>query len=720
MRMNRVTCALRDVVTKAFSAWFADDLPNWVFALKTTAAGLLALWISFRLDFAQPQWALMTVYIVARKESGLVMTKSFYRIVGTIVGCAVSLLLAAWFSQTAELFLLALAAWIGLCVALAARFRNFQSYGFMLAGYTAAIVGFGAAAAPAHAFDIAQARVSEVVLGILCAGVVAEAFFPVHAGTRLVPEARARFSRFADFMAHAFSLEIDTRRMQEIQQEFLTDVVGSETQRSASFLESPDARLRDAHQRWMNASFMKLSTSFHGFIQAMRRFRTQASPDSQALVTRHYDEMIACIGGQSAAHTPEAVAGRLNAYRGNIPQLRQQSRQALAAMEDREARRDTAAVLNLYLQVVEDFADYTNAVAALCHPRTVKPVAVPAFSLHADRWIAAISGLRAVGVLFVLFAFWIATAWPGGNGAAILGAVFCILFGASPSPVVVVKRVAVGFAIGQAFAFFCLFWVLPLADGFGSMALGMAPFLILSAWLIEHKRFGVEGSGVFLAMLNALAPHNQMNYDIVSFINDGIATFIGLGAAGVAFSTLPASAERLRERLLATLGKQAADACFAPLDKGALRHRFESRTRDLLFQLNSPPAAAHGDAGDAMGQALAILEVGQIVIALRQRLEHFAHAGAVGAAMNRTLQAIAALCGHRANTERRHVVEALQQAGNALDALANLPPEEARRRDILLASCYQIRAVLRDDEWFGLMRRAPQAARNLTGGFHAA
>ena len=714
--MNRVSTVLRD----AFTAWVAEDLPNWVFAAKTTAAGLLALWISFRLDFAQPQWALMTVFIVARKESGLVMTKSFFRIVGTIVGCGISLLLAAWFSQTAELFLLALAAWIGLCVALAARYRNFQAYGFMLAGYTAAIVGFGAAAAPARAFDIAQARVSEVVLGILCAGVVAEAFFPVHAGKRVVPETRARFSRFADFMVHAFSLDIDTLRMQEVQQGFLADVVGSETQRSSSFLESPDTRLRDDHQRWMNAAFMKLSTTFHGFIQAMRRFRTQATPEAEQIVTHHYSEMLACLGEQEAQRTPEILAERLAAYRRQIPEMRNQARAALAAMEDREARRDAGAVLNLYLQVVEDFADYADAVAALCHPHTVKPAPVPPFALHADGWVAAISGLRAVSVLFVLSAFWIATAWPGGNGAAILGAVFCILFGMSPAPVVVVKRVALGFAVGQALAFLCLFWVLPLTDGFASMALAMAPFLLFAAWLIEHKRFGVEGSGVFLAMLNALAPHNQMNYDIVGFLNDGIATFIGLGAAGVAFSTLPASAARLRERLLAMLGRQAATACFAPLAGGALRHRFESRTRDLMFQLNSPPASMHGDAGDTMGQALAILEVGQIVIVLRQRLESFGRADAVRPAMNEALQAIAALCEHRANTERQHIVTSLQRVSEALDALPNLNSEEAQRRDALHAICYQIRALLRDDDWLRLMHRTPQPALNQPGELHAA
>jgi hypothetical protein len=39
----------------------------------------------------------------------------------------------------------------------------------MLAGYTAAIIGFPSVNRPEAVFDVAQARVTEIVLGITCA-----------------------------------------------------------------------------------------------------------------------------------------------------------------------------------------------------------------------------------------------------------------------------------------------------------------------------------------------------------------------------------------------------------------------------------------------------------------------------------------------------------------------------------------------------------------------
>ncbi|MDT5348310.1 MAG: Fusaric acid resistance protein family, partial [Mycobacterium sp.] len=37
----------------------------WIFAAKTTASALLALWIAFAFNLDQPKWTLLTVFIVA-------------------------------------------------------------------------------------------------------------------------------------------------------------------------------------------------------------------------------------------------------------------------------------------------------------------------------------------------------------------------------------------------------------------------------------------------------------------------------------------------------------------------------------------------------------------------------------------------------------------------------------------------------------------------------
>jgi uncharacterized membrane protein YccC len=87
-----------------------------IFAAKTTASALIALLVAFTFNFDQPQWALLIVFIVAQPQSGRVLAKSFYRIVGILIGAGVALLFVALFAQERVPFLEgALALWIGLC-----------------------------------------------------------------------------------------------------------------------------------------------------------------------------------------------------------------------------------------------------------------------------------------------------------------------------------------------------------------------------------------------------------------------------------------------------------------------------------------------------------------------------------------------------------------------------------------------------------------------------
>ncbi|HDR9726477.1 TPA: FUSC family protein, partial [Burkholderia aenigmatica] len=162
------------------------------FALRNTAASLLALYIAFRMNLDDPKWAASTVWIVAQGSRGMGLSKSQYRILGTAIGAAVALLLTGAFAQTPELFLPALAAWIGLCAGVATFLRNFRAYAAVLAGYTAAIIAMDAVSAPLHAFDIATARFLYVVVGILCGA----AFETVFAPGSPLRDVRKRFASY--------------------------------------------------------------------------------------------------------------------------------------------------------------------------------------------------------------------------------------------------------------------------------------------------------------------------------------------------------------------------------------------------------------------------------------------------------------------------------------------------------------------------------------------
>src|SRR5258707_2421493 len=156
-----------------------------IFATKTTASGLIALLVAFTFNLDQPQWTLLTVFIVAQPQSGLVLAKSFYRIIGTLIGAAVALLFVALFAQERVLFLGALALWIGLCTFGSQYVRNFAAYSFVLSGYTVAIVGIPGALDAGNAFYIATGRVTEVCLGIIVAATVSHIILPSSVGPQL-------------------------------------------------------------------------------------------------------------------------------------------------------------------------------------------------------------------------------------------------------------------------------------------------------------------------------------------------------------------------------------------------------------------------------------------------------------------------------------------------------------------------------------------------------
>ena len=93
----------------------SDTLAALIFAVKTYLAALLALFISFWLALDEPYWALLTVFVVAQPDSGLVLAKGFYRILGTAAGVLMTVALVFAFAQYGELYIASLAMWIGVC-----------------------------------------------------------------------------------------------------------------------------------------------------------------------------------------------------------------------------------------------------------------------------------------------------------------------------------------------------------------------------------------------------------------------------------------------------------------------------------------------------------------------------------------------------------------------------------------------------------------------------
>jgi len=178
----------------------AGERRAWIFVGKSLLAIYIAAWLAMWLQLEQSATTMITIAIVMNPHNGVVPAKSFYRAIGTLAGSVCGLVLMALFPQQRELFLLSLLLWVALCAGGAMLYRNSMSYGFVLAGYTAAIVTLPAISNPLNVFDTAVMPVSEVLLGILVAAVVSDLVWPERRRLLLRQNARRQFAQFIDFV----------------------------------------------------------------------------------------------------------------------------------------------------------------------------------------------------------------------------------------------------------------------------------------------------------------------------------------------------------------------------------------------------------------------------------------------------------------------------------------------------------------------------------------
>jgi hypothetical protein len=147
-----------------------------LFGVRLWASVCLALYVAFWLELDDASWAGTTAALVCQPFLGASLRKGQFNMIGTLVGAVAIVVLTACFPQNRAGFLVGLALWGAACALIATLLRNFASYAAALAGYTTAIIAgdeLGAiGGSNGEAFTLAITRVSEIWIGIACAGIV--------------------------------------------------------------------------------------------------------------------------------------------------------------------------------------------------------------------------------------------------------------------------------------------------------------------------------------------------------------------------------------------------------------------------------------------------------------------------------------------------------------------------------------------------------------------
>lgn len=544
-------------MSETWKAFLAPTPLALKFALKTLLAGGLVLWLAFRFDLEQPQWALMTALIVSQPFSGMVMSKGLFRLLGTLAGTLMAVVMIALFAQTPWLFLLAISLWLGLCTAASTSLRNHASYAFVLAGYTVAIIGLPAINHPLLVFDQAIARATEISLGIVCAALCSALLWPQRVEQNL--EQQARLTWLAGMQTAKSEISSATRETSGLLNA-LGKIVEVDVQREHAWFEGYRGRQRARALQVLSRDLLSLLRTARG---VARQRNLLSAKDIQHL--QPWLEQVAA-------------------------QLEQPDSQAMASLRDRlwEASADERASNDLRYCLARCSVLMLKAISA---EQTLKAVAggelrasAPGtLSWHRDWQLALFYGLRSTLAMLGLSAFWMATAWPAASDAILMAAVICSLFANRDNAI----AIGLSFLRGALYAFVLVVvitqWLLPQWSGFPLLCLALGVPLFFATLGMTRPALAGTATAFALQFITLVAPGNQMHYDFAALLNSFIGILIGAGFAVMVFRLLALPTGWFNRRLLVVSCADLARLTRRPVAQA--ESWFGGRMADRLIRL---------------------------------------------------------------------------------------------------------------------------------------
>nr|WP_176602469.1 FUSC family protein [Serratia marcescens] len=539
---------------------------QWRYALRNSLAMCLALWVAFVLELDEPSWALTSAAVVSFPTVGGVISKSIGRIFGSLMGAAASVAIAGHCLNDPWLFTLFIAAWIGLCTYISNHYQNNVSYAFALAGYTAAIIAFGTVNVTdtQQIFDIAQARVCEVITGILCGGLMMMILPSTSDGETLLTSLRRMQLRLLEHAAMLWQPEI-TAQMRTSHEGVIGQILTMNLLRIQAFWSHYRLRRQNNLLNYLLHQQLRITS----VISSLRRMLLNW-PDRPAnlmpVITQLLDEL----------RDPATDKYRL-------ARLLQQ-----IAPQDPTDYRHRAFWLRLrhfcwlYLRCNRWLQRLESATAV----SELQPPRVTSLARHTDSYEAAYNGLRTFLCIVIGCAYWINTQWDAGSAALTLTAISCVLYSSTPSPINSVSTLLKAVLLLSVVCFVVKFGLMIQIDDFWVFCAFLFPILVTMQMLkLQNPPYAALWGQLIVFMGSFLTVSNPPSYDYQSFINDNIAKVVGVLLAGLAFQILrPSSDKRKSRRIIRALRRDFIDQLSKRPQQS--ESQFESLIYHRISQLN--------------------------------------------------------------------------------------------------------------------------------------
>ncbi|KYQ95662.1 fusaric acid resistance protein [Serratia plymuthica] len=546
--------------------WGKANGGQWRYALRNSLAMCLSLWVAFVLNLDEPYWALTSAAVVSFPTVGGVISKSIGRIIGSLLGAAASVAIAGHCLNDPWLFTLFIAAWIGLCTYISNHYQNNVSYAFALAGYTAAIIAFGTVNVTdtQQIFDIAQARVCEVITGILCGGVMMMILPSTSDGEALLTSLRRMHLRLLEHAAMLWQPEI-TAQMRTSHEGVIGQILTMNLLRIQAFWSHYRLRRQNNVLNYMLHQQLRLTS----VISSLRRMLLNW-PDHPANLAAVLDQLL------TELRTPATDKYRLARILQQI------------APQDPTDYRHRAFWLRLrhFCWLYLRCSRWLQRLEGATPVSDIQPPRVTSLARHTDSYEAAYNGLRTFLCIIIGCAYWINTQWDAGSSALTLTAISCVLYSSTPSPINSITTLLKAVLLLSVACFVVKFGLMIQIDDFWVFCAFLFPILVtLQMIKLQNPPYAALWGQLIVFMGSFLTVTNPPSYDYQSFLNDNIGKTVGVLFAGLAFQILrPSSDKRKSRRIIRALRRDFSDQLSKKPQQS--ESQFESLIYHRVSQLN--------------------------------------------------------------------------------------------------------------------------------------
>lgn len=530
----------------------------WAFATRIWLAMILALGAAFWLQLDSASSAATCVAILAQPKRGQALSKAVYRLVGTLIGAAVSIVLVGLFGQDRVLMLVSVSVWLGLCVFVAQYLQDTRAYGAMLSGYTVGIIALAQIDTPQDTFGAATARLAAILLGIVAITFINDALASPSTWRSLLPTMAGALDATRAYARESIEKgDLGVSRTAAL----IRQIAPMRADASAIAGELDDGPFRAAGARSCMAALYGMAASIRTVAAAAGHLRGR-SPDVEealAICRRIAAGQDARILDEEDERLRELVDG---------------------AIRDRDRPLDEIVVLQRALDFACAAAFAQDGVKALADGH--RPLRDAQLPTHRDFPVALRGALRVVIGFAVTAGIFVALGLPQASFALVQVASTAALSSVTPDPRKFANGVLIGMTLAATFAGIAQFGFLNGVQGFPMLALVMAPVIYLGCFLsLNQKTFGI-GFILIVFFPVLLSPSNPQTYDAQTFL---LNVFLVLVAAVmlsmVVRLVLPISRAQQRVFALDSAKRALADAL---LGEGGDATTRTSLNADRLFQ----------------------------------------------------------------------------------------------------------------------------------------